>query len=352
MYPGELIIMTNQNTDLISVIVPVYNTERFLSYCIESILTQTYSNLELILVDDGSIDNSLKICREYEKHDTRVKVVLKSNSGVSDARNMGILNSSGDYISFVDADDILKEKALDILHREMIDNNVDMVFCNYEFDYSGNRVRKKARLSYGVYEISLLRKRLIDDGTMSGLLFGSVCTALYKRSIVKTHKIKFDSGIKHNEDGLFNLKYLQFCTTIKMLSDAYLYVYRAYDNSVSRTVNLKEDKFSVTNNIISAAFKDDKIIIDQLRARNVSIALWRILEICNKNNNDRLINKITAIRNVCNNQEIKQGLNYINVKNLNKYKLMYFYLLKYKRAYLLYTLTRYVYPALTKILSR
>jgi hypothetical protein len=187
---------------------------------------------------------------------------------------------------------------------------------------------------------------------MSGILFGSVCTALYKKSIVKTHNVKFDSGIKHNEDGLFNLKYLQFCNSIKMLSDDYLYVYRANDNSTSRTVNLNEDKFSVANNIISTVFKDDTVMVDQMRARNVSIGLWRILKICNKNNQDKLINKITAIRNVCNNQEVIQGLNYVDVKNLNKYKLIYFYLLKLKRVYLTYALTRYVYPKLTKILSR
>lgn len=76
------------------------------------------------------------------KKDTRVKVISKQNSGVSDTRNMGILNSAGNYISFVDADDMLKDEALDTLHREMIANNVDMVYCNYEFDYSGNRVQK------------------------------------------------------------------------------------------------------------------------------------------------------------------------------------------------------------------
>lgn len=187
---------------------------------------------------------------------------------------------------------------------------------------------------------------------MSGILFGSVCTALYKKNIVKNYNVKFDSGIKHNEDGLFNLKYLQFCSSIKMLSDAYLYIYRANENSASKTINLSEDKFKVSNDIIRTLFKDDTVMIDQMRARNVSIGLWRVLEICNKNNQDKLVNKITAIRNVCSNQELIQGLNYVDVKNLNKYKLMYFYLIKYKRAYLTYALTRYVYPTLTKLLSR
>ena len=92
---------------IISVIIPVYNVEKYLSRCIESVLNQTYRNLEIIIVDDGSTDDSLNICRRYEKKDKRIKVIHQDNGGLSSARNKGLMNSTGEYISFVDSDDWL-----------------------------------------------------------------------------------------------------------------------------------------------------------------------------------------------------------------------------------------------------
>lgn len=112
---------------LISVIVPVYNVEQYLHRCVDSILNQTYSNLKLILVDDGSCDASGKICDEYASNDSRVEVIHQENQGVSSARNAGIRCSQGEYITFVDADDELTENALDIAVKYIKDNSADVV---------------------------------------------------------------------------------------------------------------------------------------------------------------------------------------------------------------------------------
>ena len=115
--------------DLITVIVPVFNVEEYLSRCIESIIKQTYSNLEIILVNDGSTDNSPKICDAYAKLDDRLKVIHKKNGGLSEARNFGINRAKGRYIAFVDSDDYIEENMYEILHKEIVNYQADIAVC-------------------------------------------------------------------------------------------------------------------------------------------------------------------------------------------------------------------------------
>ena len=127
-----------KNNDLISVIIPIYNVEKFLSFCIDSIVNQTYKNLEIILVDDGSTDNSGKICDEYALKDNRIKVMHKQNGGVSSARNVGLNIAKGKYIGFVDSDDYVENDMFEILHNLIIKNNVDISCCN-KFVFKKNK---------------------------------------------------------------------------------------------------------------------------------------------------------------------------------------------------------------------
>lgn len=117
--------------DLISVIVPIYNVEKYLTQCIESIINQTYKNLEIILVDDGSKDNSGKICDEYQKKDSRIKVIHKENGGTSSARNEGLEISTGKYIQFVDSDDYIDLDMIEFLYKILKEENADISMCSY-----------------------------------------------------------------------------------------------------------------------------------------------------------------------------------------------------------------------------
>lgn len=112
--------------DLITIVIPVYNVEKYIDRCVESIINQTYKNLEIILVDDGSSDNSPKICDEYEKKDKRIKVIHKENSGPSDARNIAIEKAKGKYISFVDSDDWLPKNSVEMLYKIILEKKVDI----------------------------------------------------------------------------------------------------------------------------------------------------------------------------------------------------------------------------------
>lgn len=116
---------------LISVIVPVYNVEKYLDKCVDSIVNQTYKNLEIILVDDGSPDNCPKMCDNWAKKDKRIKVIHKENGGVSSARNVGIDNAKGEYIGFVDSDDWTEKKYIQKLYEVLIQENADIALCGY-----------------------------------------------------------------------------------------------------------------------------------------------------------------------------------------------------------------------------
>lgn len=117
----------------ITIIVPVYNTEKFLAKCITSIINQTYTDLEIILVDDGSVDNSLKICKEFENKDSRIKVIHKENGGQGSARNLALDIANGEYIGFVDSDDFIHPRFYEILMKLMCDKDADIVCCHYQF---------------------------------------------------------------------------------------------------------------------------------------------------------------------------------------------------------------------------
>ena len=131
--------------DLISVIIPVYNVEKFIDRCINSLINQTYKNLEIILVDDGSPDNCPGLCDDWAKKDNRIKVVHKQNGGLSDARNAGLERSTGDYIMFVDSDDFVDETICEVLLNDLKNNDADFSMCGVEIcnDYSANSKNKK-----------------------------------------------------------------------------------------------------------------------------------------------------------------------------------------------------------------
>ena len=133
------------NVSLLSVIVPVYKVEQYLEKCVDSILGQTFKNIEIILVDDGSPDNSGVICDEYAKKDHRIEVIHKSNGGVSNARNVAIEQANGEYLMFIDSDDIVSDDLCKVLFEMLKNNNADISICNAthifddRFDFKKNR---------------------------------------------------------------------------------------------------------------------------------------------------------------------------------------------------------------------
>lgn len=198
---------------VVSVIVPVYKVENVLHYCIDSILNQTYKNFELILVDDGSPDDSGKICDKYAKKDNRIKVIHKENGGVSSARNCGIDAAKGKYICFVDSDDYVNKNYLEILIRTKSEHpEFDNIWCYFQTvtDYDsmvGNLIVDDNKNIYSVKDIMTLHEKWLDAGP--------VCK-LYDRKTILENGLTFDSNLSLGEDLIFNFQYLD-CTNGKIL---------------------------------------------------------------------------------------------------------------------------------------
>lgn len=213
-----------ENNDLISVIVPVYNVESYLRKCLDSIVGQTYKKLEIILVDDGSTDGSGSICDEYAKEDHRIKVIHKDNDGVSSARNIGIDNVKGKYILFVDADDIVNERYVEILYIELLKHKVDIVFCGIKSIYvkSGEEtiigVKKEFQGNINKDFIKFYRKNLF-------LITAGPYAKIYKANIIKSNNLKFDESYNNVEDYLFNLQYYSFIKPFYVSLEVLYYYY-------------------------------------------------------------------------------------------------------------------------------
>ena len=182
------------NKELISIIVPVYKVEKYIHKCIDSIINQTYSNLEIILVDDGSPDNCAKICDEYALKDERINVIHQKNMGLSEARNRGIQISKGKYIGFVDSDDYIEPTMFQDLYNALIDNNADISICNFYIINNKEKVLKNNFKSINYTKIEALKEILLDKNIQS-----YAWNKLYKRELFKN--IKYPIGKKYEDIG-------------------------------------------------------------------------------------------------------------------------------------------------------
>lgn len=215
--------------DLITIIVPVYNVKKYLKECLDSIINQTYKNLEIILVDDGSPDNCGKICDEYAKRDKRIKVIHKENGGLSSARNAGLDIAKGEYISFIDSDDYVAENFIEKLYLLCIQNNADIAECDFiRFENEINLLEQEENLDiYSAYD----RKHIIY------MKHSIACNKLYKKYLYE--KLRFPIG-KTNEDEFTIYKILYSCKNVTVFTNLKLYYYRYNPQSImGRTFNIK-----------------------------------------------------------------------------------------------------------------
>ena len=193
----------------ISVIVPVYNAEKYLHRCIDSILAQTFTDFELLLIDDGSKDNSGKICDEYAAKDSRIRVFHKKNGGVSDARNWGIDRAKGDYIVFVDSDDYVEDCYLQVLHNERVG---ELSVCSYIYETDKGISEEKLNDGVIVLEADILADIMMKCGFMV-----PYCK-LFNTNIIRDINLRFDSKINSGEDTLFVWTYILHIDKMTMSS--------------------------------------------------------------------------------------------------------------------------------------
>ena len=226
----------NEEYFLISIVIPVYNAEKYLEQCLNSIKNQTYKNFEVILVNDGSDDNSENICKSFSEEDARFKYFTKSNGGASSARNFGLDNVTGDYITFIDADDWVDENHLEVLINNIKDNNSDMAISSIKkFDMSNNfhfrmySNQEKYLLNFGKMSKDELLVKL-PKLILASNSYKIAVSKLFKKELVTD--VRFDESIVYGEDLEFFFKIYNNINSISYI-DEVTYVYRLHDERSS-----------------------------------------------------------------------------------------------------------------------
>lgn len=193
----------------VSIIIPAYNAEKTIEKCLESALCQTYKNIEIIVIDDGSIDETPRICDDIAVIYKNVKVYHISNSGAAVARNYGIEKASGDYIQFIDSDDTIEISLTEQLYLSMINYQVDISLCGFNL-FSGD-IRHTIKPKRGKADIKSFTD--IMEYWLISPIIGSPCNKLYSRKIIEENNIRFPNGILFAEDYIFNIIYFKYVTS-------------------------------------------------------------------------------------------------------------------------------------------
>lgn len=257
---------TGNAEPLISVIVPIYNAEKTLEKCIDSILSQSCSNFELLLIDDGSIDHSGLICNQYALKDNRVRVIRQKNAGVSAARNKGLEMMKGEYVTFIDLDDWIKDNYF----LEMMNyRDYDLVQCSYinnveSNSYSYSYPDRSCQSRADIKILCVKSDEVLEK--ISEVIWGK----LLRSSIIRKKNIYFDSSIFSGEDTIWMLQYLQYIESLRCLSSiGYVYVIELSKNSLSKrlisyelfihTVSILEAEYSKLDNIYELNYKEEQL---------------------------------------------------------------------------------------------
>ena len=245
----------------VSIIVPVYNAEKSLARCVDSILNQEFRDFELILMDDGSKDRSGEICDGYARADARVVVVHKENTGVSDTRNQAIARARGTFLQFVDSDDWLTADATKLMVRAAEETGCDMVIADF-YRVVGEMVSQK-----GDIDADQVIGREAFVGFMmenpADYYYGVLWNKLYRRSLVEAHGIRMDAKLSWCEDFLFNLEYVRYATTFYALRTPVYYYVKTKGSlvnqkiSFARTVEMKLAMFECYNDFFKHVLDED-----------------------------------------------------------------------------------------------
>ena len=222
-----------------SVVVPVYNVENYLKCCIESIINQTYKNLEIILVDDGSTDKSSEICDFFQEKDNRIKVIHTKNGGASSARNIGIENSVGDYLIFIDGDDYWDDNtALEQVYNNLIQSKSDVLMFGFKKYYESDNVIEKSKYVFDINHIDVnSKKNTINYLVKNNLLISSPCNKVININLFSENNLKFREGIIA-EDIDWNLRLAINAGSFDVLNNAF-YIYRQRACSITHSKTLK-----------------------------------------------------------------------------------------------------------------
>ena len=303
----------------VSIITPVYNVEKCIERSIKSVINQTYKDFELLLIDDGSKDRSIEIGKSLlENSDVKYRIITQENSGVSAARNMGIREASGEYITFLDSDDYIDSRFIELMYQKASMYKYDLVFCDYAQVDSKDKILVSSTTNFLEEDISGREgalKQLNCDITIG---MGS---ALYKTSIIKENNLFFDSNRKYAEDNVFTVKALLKMNKITYVNKVLMYYVR-WDSSVTNSVSLRhlDCYYSYVDLLKYLDSADDlKNIKTFLIEYKIPYAIAHIFSVFSKDTNfhEELLNFLSM-------DDVKKYLGSYKIQKIDKNNIRYF----------------------------
>lgn len=333
----------------VSVIVPVYNAEPYISECIKSLLSQTIQDCEFIFVNDGSTDNSAAIIERYRRSDSRIILIQQPNQGVSVARNVGLIASSGEYVGFVDADDYIEADMYERLYNAAANGECDVVLSNFESEIEGHLVITKYPFPKEVRLTSEFIRKDVLPAFLKTEELNTACNKLYRNALVREHAVQFPKQVALGEDGIFNMFFFSYAATMKYI-DYTGYHYREVSGSATRNI-VQKDYFHRALEVFGAeppvcyAGLMDQMAIRQLKSIKLIHSVLAYIHIYLKPTEEMSIGEqFSYVRRMIGNKEVRYALPiYLNEMELElgSYQKLMLLLMKRKSIVGLYCLTAY-----------
>ena len=338
--------MENKNVE-VSIVLPIYNVEKYLQRCLESLINQTFSNIEIIALNNGSTDKSLEILNHYAYQDKRILVINNENIGVSKARNIGIKKAKGKYIVFVDSDDWIDANMIETLHEAIIDNNCDLAICTYVREFANHSKEKVFNLpEINIYEgiqvknellrklVGPIQKELANPEYLDAL--GTVWAKMYKASTLKDNNLKFVdlNEIGSGEDTLFNIYVFNEVNKAILLNKPMYHYWRENRNSITSKyitnfIEKRKNYFKYINDFILNNDLGDEYKIALNNRICTSVLGMGLLE-CSKSNKISFIKKIRNIRSILNEDYIDEAYKRLELKYFTLHWRVFYFFNKYK----------------------
>lgn len=336
--------------DKISIIVPVYNVSEYLPKCINSLLGQTYQNVEIICVNDGSTDNSLIILQKYAEKSSRIHIINQKNRGVSEARNHGMNAATGDWIMFVDSDDWIDDVTCEVMHKAAIEYNAQAVMCAYIKEYRDRseivqvfdnknaeifqqNVKKFHRRLYGPVGVETSNPRDLD-------IVITPVMQLFKKTLVDDIRFRDIKKIGTFEDGLFQIDVFSRCKSFIYISKPF-YHYRKTNNSSITTV-YKKDLYRQRDylfNLMEKSIKSNNYDLEFTKGLKNRVAFDLIgIAINEARSKDSLMRKAVRMKMILNTQRRRDALEELEFNYMPWKWKVFFWLMKKKRTYLIMSL--------------
>lgn len=326
---------------LVSVIVPVFNVEKYLKQCLDSLINQTYKNIEVIMVDDGSTDTSGRICDDYANKYDRFKVVHKKNAGLGMARNTGLEYINGEFVTFLDSDDYLEPDCIEVLYTSLLNQKVDMCKGGFKRILDSGEIILDRKYENETYtgdsaKLELLPRMIGSSPNGHDSIEMCVCGALYRASLIKQNNLKFPSERELiSEDLVFNFEYMQQANGACTI-DRTGYNYRI--NLQSLTTSYRADRFEACRHfylvmkkkLLALGYNEDVLLrLDKM--------FFIYLRMCFKQLNTGicgLTNKesICKIKEICNDNVVKEIINSYPISKLGLKQAFFIYLIRAKLA--------------------